>query len=174
MPSGAQRPGCRGGIRYVEGRWWFPYLKIKKKVSWFLNNWFRGFLVFPKYKDSTIHHQLFRKYRGLFKLMFDLMWFTYVLTISGFHRFIKIRPSYFHVSIKTIVKTNCFGPTDKSFSILVPPMDFPNSPNTDRQDFFIDPKNYQPSISCFLVYNYQNHSYFLVEIGPISKMFENF
>ena len=43
-PSGAQRPGCRGGSRYVEGCQGFPYLK-SFLVSWFLGFWFLGFLV---------------------------------------------------------------------------------------------------------------------------------
>ena len=36
--KGAQRPGCRGGSRYIEGWWGFPYLEIK----------FIGFLVFGR------------------------------------------------------------------------------------------------------------------------------
>ena len=34
----AQRPGCKGGSRCVDGCWGFPYLKIKKGfwASWFL------------------------------------------------------------------------------------------------------------------------------------------
>ena len=44
---GAQRPGCRGGSRYVEGCRGFPYLKkcIGFLVSWLLASWFIGFLV---------------------------------------------------------------------------------------------------------------------------------
>ena len=41
--------GCRGGSRYVDGCWGFPYLKIKK-VFWvlafgFYGLWFHGFVV---------------------------------------------------------------------------------------------------------------------------------
>ena len=38
---------CRGGSRYVEGRWGFPYLRkcLGFLVSKFLGCWFLGFLV---------------------------------------------------------------------------------------------------------------------------------
>ena len=57
MASEAQRPGCRGGSRYVEGGQGLPYLKklIGWVVSWFLVSlclvccllvsWFERFLV---------------------------------------------------------------------------------------------------------------------------------
>ena len=41
--------GCRGGSRYVEGCWGFPFVKIKTFLgfsgSWFLVSWFIGFKV---------------------------------------------------------------------------------------------------------------------------------
>ena len=39
-------------------------------------------LIFRKYLDSTIHHQLFKKYRGLLNVILDLTRFTYVLRLS--------------------------------------------------------------------------------------------
>ena len=39
--------GCKGGSRYVEGCWGFPYLKMKK-VSWFLGS---SFLELPWTED---------------------------------------------------------------------------------------------------------------------------
>ena len=38
--------------------------------------------IVQKYQDSTIHHQLFQKYQGLFKHIFELVGFTYVLRLS--------------------------------------------------------------------------------------------
>ena len=57
-------------------------------------------MIVRKYKDSTIHHQLFKQYRGLFKIILDFVGFPYVLKIWGFQRLIKIPPSYFPVFIQ--------------------------------------------------------------------------
>ena len=47
-PSRFMVVGGRGGSRYVEGCWGFPYLKkrIGFLVVWFLGLWFLGFLLF--------------------------------------------------------------------------------------------------------------------------------
>ena len=78
-------------------------------------------LIVQKNQDSTIHNQLFKKYRGLSKHIFALIRFTYVSTISGFQRFIKIPPSYFPFfwkrSLAPIVldpPNICFGRCEKT------------------------------------------------------------
>ena len=74
-----------GGNRILRGTIMLQDLKALKK-------W-----IVRKKPDSTIQHQLFKKYRGLLKIVFDLLGFTYVLTIWGFQRFINIPPSCFSV-----------------------------------------------------------------------------
>ena len=86
-------------------------------------------LVVPKYQDSTIHHQLSEKYRGLFKHILYLIGSTYVLTISGFQRFIKIPASCFPFLLKTIVNTNCVGPTKMQNEKYVQKPGVPHFPN---------------------------------------------
>ena len=50
--------GCRGGSRYVEGCWRFPYLKIKKRFLGFLLSWFRMFCGVQHFKDlSRFNHR---------------------------------------------------------------------------------------------------------------------
>ena len=49
MGDGTTPVWCRGGSRYVEGCWGFPYLK-SFLVSWFWFSWCFGFLGIPKIK----------------------------------------------------------------------------------------------------------------------------
>ena len=77
--------------------------------------------------------------------------------------FIEIPLCCFPCCFFAIVDTNCVGPANKRFSILLPPPD-PKVPNIDRQDFCqkILIPYYQHSVSCFLV-----------DIDPISKTSTN-
>ena len=118
-------------------------------------------LIVPKYRDSTIHHQSFKKYRGLSKIILDLIGFTYVLTISGFQKFVKTPPSYFPFLFKTIVNTHCFGPPEIIVNFGVPWASIFS--NIDRQDFFIDPK--------FSKFNFMLSSRYWSHISKIPFMF---
>ena len=69
----------------------------------------------PRLQRSHVHPKLCMQY--YFENMFDLISFTYALTISGLQRFINIPPSYSPFLFKTIVNTNCLGANQNSFQI---------------------------------------------------------
>ena len=69
--TGPPRSGAGVGVGMLTGY---------HNVSW-KSQRFR-ILIFPKYQDTIIHHQYFKKYRGLFKNILDLAGFTYVLGLS--------------------------------------------------------------------------------------------
>ena len=52
--------------------------------------------------------------------MFDFIWFSYVLKISGFQRVVKIPPSYFPVLFKTIEIEDEFGPIFQKYQDSTP------------------------------------------------------
>ena len=88
--------------------------------------------------------------------------FKIIKIFHDFKDFIEIPPCYVSVlDPPTIVKGDCFGPTEQS---LLRPPPFPKFPNIDRQYFCwnILIPYYQKSISCSLA-----------DIGPISKIFKN-
>ena len=95
-------------------RYWFPKMhqdspNWSSKLSW----------------EYTTHHQWFKKYRGLFKIMLDLEGFTYVLTkiIYDYIRFTEIPPSCFFRFYAKQSRLNIVldPPNSQSYFVAAPP-----------------------------------------------------
>ena len=74
-------------------------------------------MIVRKYKDATIHHQLFKKYRGFFKISLYPIGFTYVLRSSTITQdLLRFHHPVVPFLFKTIEIEDCVGPTNTYFS----------------------------------------------------------
>ena len=76
-PSGAQRPGCRGGSRYVEGCRGFPYLNI-------INNSFHVHFYFPCLILLIIRFPIYLYFYVCFCYVYSLFIFFAKKSVQGF------------------------------------------------------------------------------------------
>ena len=69
-------------------------------------------MIFRKYQDSTIHRQLFKRYQGLYKVILDLVVYTYVERSSTIIQdLLRCHHPVFPFLFKAIEIEDCFGPT---------------------------------------------------------------